>query len=92
MAAPLALPPCRRHRRHLGPAARGEILDLGFPDRTMTGLRAIIPLGGIVLELVLAGGDKRRCSVASTAATPTGLSGVVQQSLSDKRVLLDKRR
>lgn len=37
------------------------------------------------MEQELAGGDKKRSGVASTAATTTGLDGVAQRSLSDGR-------
>ena len=49
--------------------------------------------GGIVLEQVLAGGDKRRSGVASDTSTTVGLSGMEQRGLADGRVMMmDERR
>ena len=55
-------------RGHPRSANSGSV-DGGF-------VRAILHLGGIVLELVLAGGDKRRSGVASTASTTMDLGNV----------------
>ena len=72
--------------RHLGQTAPEEALNLGFPNRTMTGSSGRSSLlWHHILELMVAGEEKWRCSVASTTAKTTGLSGVAQRSLSEGR-------
>ena len=81
------------NRRHLGQAAPREALNRGFPNRPMiasSGPSSL--LWHHILELMVAGEEKWRCSVASTTAKTTGLSGVAQRSLSEGRVLMDIRR
>ena len=52
----------------------------------------VLPPEGIVLEQVLAGGDKRRSGVASGTSTTAGLSGMEQRGLAGGRVMMDERR
>ena len=53
----------------------------------------VVPPGGIVLEHMLAGGDKRRSGVTSTARPMVDPSGMSPRRFSDGRVLdMDSRR
>ena len=57
----------------------------------MAVLGVVFPHGGIVLEQVLARGDKRRSVVVSDTSTTTGLSGMEQRGLAGGRVMMDER-
>lgn len=55
----------------------GETLDLGPLDRTMATFGHVLPLGGIVLEQVLAGGVLPWSGVTSTMSATMSPSSMV---------------
>ena len=74
------VPLSRHHRcilRHQARDAPGETLDLGLLDQTMMAFIAF-PLGGIVLEQVLAGGMVERCFIPHTKGSGYRRHGTVE--------------
>jgi hypothetical protein len=64
-------------------------LDLGLLERKMAALRAVLLLGGIILELLLVVEVRRWNGVASTALMTSSFGGIVLWGLGGRCVMMD---